>query len=62
MAVVRHLGFCKSSKFQPVRRANMRHHAKCCANRSNKLTKQSTDYRPTNAKKVHHCNEIEFVV
>ena len=23
----------------PVQRANMRHHAKCCANRSNMLTK-----------------------
>ena len=38
----------KSSKFStagPVRRANMRHHAKRCADRSNTGNlKQSTDY------------------
>jgi len=49
----------KSSKFStagPVRRANMRHHAKCCADLSNKL-KQSTDYWPINANKVRHSSE-----
>jgi len=44
MAAVRHLGFCKIRNFNTglVRRANMCHRAKCCADRSVDLIKVRT--------------------